>query len=1267
MSTGLHMFGNQIRQPRSPFAPAQPIQSPFQIPAFQNPAPGIPRPQEPQLPEYEFTEQPKEEQQSIIRSIADTGISGLQKGANLLSTPGDVIRNLIAGKPLGESFAPLLSPTSSENRTTGRDILRQQGLIGDEDTWGNFLAGVATEIVTDPLTLLTGGLSKGGQLAARAKALDTAKFAAAKKLNKEVGRVGPRQARSITTLRELIDEAPKEQADTLRAMLSRYSQKRQEKILNQTLGGPLAFALPGMMPIVPGLGKAGEAYTEGVDSLMRGIQFGKPLKALGIDIAPVNDFLNLFSKRSNETRSPTARAYARQAFEDQQAGRYGAKMEAYDVMDELKGTEFVTEEGQEKLRELLTAKTEIGLTPLDFQNAAAPLMRAGFVKDKATDIQKLFSDPNFLATQDQEVVDAVDNLITNFGVNNADEVKRLQGLMELKSPLERQPQKIQESLGVLKGAGQRMLNTAQHYGIPMKYLNDMYADYFARQKSGGKVKGATQTTAFAANDFGQKARLDFFRDIPGAEKTLNEVLSDEDIWQLIDSSADSDTIAEALRAKFGNIVPDRYTTLEERRRIEAINKEIDIKNAKISKQNQERVAKGQEPKPLIPRKTPKTKDRFKALGKFMENQASEDLANGIFTNSPFADFIVRRSVASDYEKQLENAVRLLAEPGVIQNRYVRGQNQPLLKMISKLRLKPGQLVTDEAGDLLPLEDMDGFLPRIAEELERRGIAQASDIDPKGMFVRNDIAEDILRFIKPFTAPESTTRWYELYDSAMNFHKAMLTGVRPAFHVRNLMSATLKNALRNMIDVQSLKDTWDLMRGKTVRNASKIPKVREYWTEMGNSLDQLDDQKATEVLGRMLAASGQGPRLGGELANKIGATVDPDPGSISEILGGVTGRGNKVLSFREFARKVAGMSDDSSWKVRDWINVDKLAPITSGKYLGGAIEAFARTSPMIYLMRQGYDPVVAARRVAEAQVDYGSRNYTKLELQRMTRLFPFYKFTRGTIPEELRYLAQNPGGLESQLIRQSGRTSENDELTPDYVAESVSIPTTGTPLDYGKPAGTDRYVTGFGFAFEDPFAFLSGGGRGAIGETISRMNPLVKGAIEWGSGESFFQRTPTGGRELADQDPNIGRLMANLTGLEKPVRFAYQEPIEFLAANSPISPFLTIARQLTDTRKNSLAKAANLLTGIKVTDVSPAVKDQLLRGFVEQQMVKRGAKQFLRTYYPKEELATLSPDEQMEILQLQSIANMLAEETKKRKALKEQEKQRANLIKSQSME
>jgi hypothetical protein len=144
-------------------------------------------------------------------------------------------------------------------------------------------------------------------------------------------------------------------------------------------------------------------------------------------------------------------------------------------------------------------------------------------------------------------------------------------------------------------------------------------------------------------------------------------------------------------------------------------------------------------------------------------------------------------------------------------------------------------------------------------------------------------------------------------------------------------------------------------------------------------------------------------------------------------------------------------------------------------------------------------------------------------------------------------------------------------------------------------------------------------------------------------------------------------MANLTGLEKPVRFAYQEPIEFLAANSPISPFLTIARQLTDTRKNSLAKAANLLTGIKVTDVSPAVKDQLLRGFVEQQMVKRGAKQFLRTYYPKEELATLSPDEQMEILQLQSIANMLAEETKKRKALKEQEKQRANLMKSQSME
>jgi hypothetical protein len=54
---------------------------------------------------------------------------------------------------------------------SGRDLLRNWGIVGPEDTWGNFAAGLTMDILTDPLNLVTGpagALTKGvkGGLAA---------------------------------------------------------------------------------------------------------------------------------------------------------------------------------------------------------------------------------------------------------------------------------------------------------------------------------------------------------------------------------------------------------------------------------------------------------------------------------------------------------------------------------------------------------------------------------------------------------------------------------------------------------------------------------------------------------------------------------------------------------------------------------------------------------------------------------------------------------------------------------------------------------------------------------------------------------------------------------------------------------------------------------------------------------------------------------------------------------------------------------------------
>jgi hypothetical protein len=62
----------------------------------------------------------------------------LGMAGSAISAPGDYTRGALAGK-FGE-------------RMGGRDLLRHYGLADQEDTWGNFLGGMAADVLTDPLT-----------------------------------------------------------------------------------------------------------------------------------------------------------------------------------------------------------------------------------------------------------------------------------------------------------------------------------------------------------------------------------------------------------------------------------------------------------------------------------------------------------------------------------------------------------------------------------------------------------------------------------------------------------------------------------------------------------------------------------------------------------------------------------------------------------------------------------------------------------------------------------------------------------------------------------------------------------------------------------------------------------------------------------------------------------------------------------------------------------------------------------------------------------
>lgn len=108
----------------------------------------------------------------FARSIL--GSAPVQYLAQTVDKPGRAIRGLLAGKP--EELLNLLPLsdtfgwTDPNNTVSGRDLLRQYGVAGPEDTWGNFFGGMAAEIILDPTNVLTGplkSLTKAGADAAK--------------------------------------------------------------------------------------------------------------------------------------------------------------------------------------------------------------------------------------------------------------------------------------------------------------------------------------------------------------------------------------------------------------------------------------------------------------------------------------------------------------------------------------------------------------------------------------------------------------------------------------------------------------------------------------------------------------------------------------------------------------------------------------------------------------------------------------------------------------------------------------------------------------------------------------------------------------------------------------------------------------------------------------------------------------------------------------------------------------------------------------------
>ena len=324
-----------------------------------------------------------------------------------------------------------------------------------------------------------------------------------------------------------------------------------------------------------------------------------------------------------------------------------------------------------------------------------------------------------------------------------------------------------------------------------------------------------------------------------------------------------------------------------------------------------------------------------------------------------------------------------------------------------------------------------------------------------------------------------------------------------------------------------------------------------------------------------------------------------------------------------------------------------ALLGTGAKLNQQIEFLNRVPMYKYLREKGWTESAAAAKVKELQVDYSRESFSPFENEALAgRLVPFYKWNRKMAPHILDNLLEHPAGVTGQIIRASRLGSDSDASTPDYVSEGLAIP---NPFKTA-PEGGQSFIAGSGLPHEQ-FAQYVGGPRAVGRELLSQTNPLLKGPLEWATNQSFFQSGQNGaGRALDDMDPTIGRTLSNIAGLfgrESTRPIDLPDWLEHAAVNSPASRFLTTGRQLTDPRKGPFDHLLNMTTGARVVDVSPGARDAVLRDRSTQLMKDLGAHDFTRTFFSKDDLAAMSPEQRAKAERLIALQTALAGRAKDR--------------------
>jgi hypothetical protein len=498
-----------------------------------------------------------------------------------------------------------------------------------------------------------------------------------------------------------------------------------------------------------------------------------------------------------------------------------------------------------------------------------------------------------------------------------------------------------------------------------------------------------------------------------------------------------------------------------------------------------------------------------------------------------------------------------------------------------------------------------------------------------LYVPKEIADEVQRIMKPFQAPEEMGWLMKGFDYITDLFRAHVTVPWPAFHGRNIISATLQNWLGGIYDPLTANPIAKLTRPTT----DAISIIRG-----GNAADA---EKAPYMIARRITDPAEASRKYADLyfAHKSGSRMRQ--GYALQMTGGGD------IAARNVASEIPGaqpgfMPGPLTGTIGQKLNpadIAHFAPIQIGKNVTAASEEVIRFGGFIALMKQGWDPAAAMKRINDLQVDYTTGGAVD---KFMRRVFPFWTFGRGMAEFTAKELTQRPGPLAGAIRAQRQAASAQDKIVPEHLTRSPLIPLPG------GLGGADKYLTATSMMTEDPMAFLGGGVRGALQELGSRATPYIKGPIEWALGRSLFQAGGRGGRALEDMYPRVGGTLKDIAnvfgaGLTEPVKIPGGRGMEQILANSPITRYLSslgVAFEEPE-RKSVVDKVLRLFVGAKISSVTPEMQEKEILNRAGDLLRRKGLGRTLeKLYIPTALVETLPAAEQTEARQWNALLNLI---------------------------